>query len=67
MARILATQEQPLSPGTRGMSPSKDPLLALAKEDVRKCLEILDSVGSAPELQKTRTEVLRTAFADIHW
>ncbi|KAF2109975.1 fungal-specific transcription factor domain-containing protein [Lophiotrema nucula] len=66
MARILATQEQPLSPETSG-SPSNDPLLALAKEDVRKCLEILDSVGSAPELQKTRTEVLRTAFADIQW
>ena len=66
MARILATQEQPLSLDARG-DPSTDPLLALAKDDVRRCLEILDSVSSAPELQKTRTEVLRTAFADIQW
>ncbi|KAF2127503.1 hypothetical protein P153DRAFT_424159 [Dothidotthia symphoricarpi CBS 119687] len=67
MARILAQQEQPLSSKHHGMPPSADPLLQLAKEDVRKCLNILDSVGIAPEMQKTRTEVLRTAFADIMW
>lgn len=67
MARILAQQEQPLSYEHQGMPPSADPLLQLAKEDVRKCLDILDSVGLAPEMQKTRTEVLRTAFADIMW
>jgi hypothetical protein len=67
MARILGQQEQPLSPTHNGMPPSSDPLLQLAKEDARKCLEILDLVGIAPEMQKTRTEVLRTAFADILW
>ncbi|KAJ4312571.1 hypothetical protein N0V94_007387 [Neodidymelliopsis sp. IMI 364377] len=66
IARILGQQEQPLSPGHNG-PPSSDPLLMLAKEDARKCLEILDVVGIAPEMQKTRTEVLRTAFADILW
>ncbi|KAH7072211.1 fungal-specific transcription factor domain-containing protein [Paraphoma chrysanthemicola] len=67
MARILGQQEQPLSPAHNGLPPSSDPLLQLAKEDARKCLEILDLVGIAPEMQKTRTEVLRTAFADILW
>jgi hypothetical protein len=66
MARILGTQEQPLSPTHDGMSPAADPSLMQAKEDARKTLEILDMV-SAPEMQKTRTEVLRTAFADITW
>jgi hypothetical protein len=67
MARILGTQEQALSPGKEGMSPASDPLLVMAKEDAKKTLDILDHVGSAPEMQKTRTEVLRTAFADILW
>lgn len=66
MARILGQQEQSLSPGHNGQ-PSTDPLLMAAKDDARKCLEILDLVGIAPEMQKTRTEVLRTAFADILW
>jgi hypothetical protein len=66
MARILGQQEQSLSPGHNG-PPSTDPLLMAAKDDARKCLEILDLVGIAPEMQKTRTEVLRTAFADILW
>lgn len=67
MARILSQQEQPLSPTHSGMPPSSDTLLQLAKEDARRCLEILDLVGIAPEMRKTRTEVLRTAFADILW
>lgn len=67
MARILGQQDQPLSPSEQGMSPSSDPLLVMAKEDARKTLDILEQVGSAPEMQKTRTEVLRTAFAEISW
>jgi hypothetical protein len=67
MARILGQQEQPLSPAANGLPPASDPLLRLAKDDARKCLEILDLVGIAPEMQKTRTEVLRTAFQDILW
>ncbi|EOA87760.1 uncharacterized protein SETTUDRAFT_109192 [Exserohilum turcica Et28A] len=67
MARILGQQARPLSPTQSGLPPSSDPLLKEAKNDARKCLEILDVVGIAPEMQKTRTEVLRTAFADILW
>ncbi|KAF2199423.1 hypothetical protein GQ43DRAFT_376268 [Delitschia confertaspora ATCC 74209] len=68
IARILGTQEKPLSPSKQHLSPVSDPLLVAAKEDARRTLEILDHVGSgAPEMQKTRTDVLRTAFADIVW
>lgn len=66
MARILGTQEKPLSPEDHGMSPATDPLLTAAREDAKQCLNILDMV-SAPEVQKTRTDVLRTALADINW
>ncbi|CAN9344538.1 unnamed protein product [Alternaria alternata] len=67
MARILGQQAQPLSPTHNGLPPSADPLLKDAKDDARRCLDILDLVGIAPEMQKTRTEVLRTAFSDILW
>ena len=66
MARILGTQEKPLSPSDHGASPASDPLLTAARQDARHCLKILDMV-SAPEVQKTRTDVLRTALADINW
>ena len=40
----------------------------LAKADVRQTLEILELVGSsAPEMRKTRTDVLRSAFEEILW
>jgi Cdc6-like AAA superfamily ATPase len=43
-------------------------LFVLAKEDARKMLDILEHVGSsALEMQKTRTEVLKSAVADIPW
>jgi hypothetical protein len=67
MARILSQQDKPLTTKGTDLGPASDPLLVLAKEDSRKTLEILDLVGGAPELQKTRTEVLRTAFSDILW
>ena len=39
-----------------------------AKNDVRHVLEILEQVGSAaPEMQKTRTDVLRSAYEAIRW
>ncbi|KAF1968578.1 hypothetical protein BU23DRAFT_558450 [Bimuria novae-zelandiae CBS 107.79] len=66
MARILGTQEKPLSPENHGLSPALDPLLNAARQDAKYCLKILDMV-SAPEVQKTRTDVLRTALADINW
>ena len=67
MARILSQQEKPLTTRDTGLGPASDPLLVLAKEDSLKTLKILDSVSGVPELQKTRTEVLRTAFSDILW
>jgi hypothetical protein len=71
MARILATQEQPLQSSSNGnehgASPASDPLLAISKEDVRKMLDILNLEDGKAEMQKTRTDVLRTAFADIGW
>ncbi len=67
MARILAQQEHALSPGYDGMPAASDPFLQQAKTDTRKCLDILDVICVVPETQKTRTEVLRTAFQDILW
>ncbi|PVI01843.1 hypothetical protein DM02DRAFT_670977 [Periconia macrospinosa] len=67
IARILGTQEQPLSPDSQGgASPATDPLLTSAKDDAKKTLDILEMV-SAPEARKTRTDVLKTAFNDITW
>jgi hypothetical protein len=45
-----------------------EPLFVRAKEDVRRVLDILEQVGSAaPEMQKTRTDVLRSGFEAIRW
>ncbi|OCL10362.1 hypothetical protein AOQ84DRAFT_230832, partial [Glonium stellatum] len=67
MARILSTQDQSFTADS-SLPPSLDPLFVLAKADVRRTLEILDIVGSgAPEMQKTRTDVLRCAFEEIPW
>ncbi|KAF2870778.1 fungal-specific transcription factor domain-containing protein [Massariosphaeria phaeospora] len=67
MARILSAQEHPLAPDRDGLSPANDALLVQAREDAGRTLAILDMVGGAPEMQKTRTDVLRTACADIAW
>ncbi|CAI6334144.1 unnamed protein product [Periconia digitata] len=60
IARILGVQDQ------AHVDPATDPFLAVAKEDARKTLDILEMV-SAPEARKTRTDVLKTAFNDIKW
>jgi len=45
-----------------------EPFFVQAKNDVRRVLEILEQVGSAaPEMQKTRTDVLRSAYEAIRW
>jgi hypothetical protein len=68
MARILTVQAQSLQQHSPGLTLATEPLFAMAKMDVQRVLEILDMVGNvAPEMQKTRTEVLRTAFEDIRW
>jgi hypothetical protein len=72
MANLLAAYQpvpQPLSASSAyPESPLIETLFAESKEDVKRMLEILEHVGSAaPEMQKTRTDVLRTAFEAIHW
>ena len=68
MARILSVQDQPLSTADLSQSSASEPLFMRAKADVRQTLEILELVGSgAPEMQKTRTDVLRSAFEEILW
>jgi hypothetical protein len=68
MANLLgAYQPTPSSP-VLGMKPVVDPVFAGSKDAIRKMLEIIEHVGSAaPEMQKTRTEVLRTAWEAIQW
>jgi hypothetical protein len=44
-----------------------EPLFILVKEDVRRVLEILEQVSTAQEMQKTRTDVLRSAYESIGW
>jgi hypothetical protein len=62
MAGLLA-QYHPSSPIS-----AIGPLLVEAKEDIRMVLEILEQVGSSsPEMQKTRTDVLRSAYEAIPW
>ncbi|KAF2762336.1 hypothetical protein EJ05DRAFT_206134 [Pseudovirgaria hyperparasitica] len=64
MARILAIEQEAVS-GTPLVS---DPLHALVRIDIRRMLEIVEQIGAnAPEMQKTRTEVLRNAMQDIQW
>ncbi|KAJ9657554.1 hypothetical protein H2201_008155 [Coniosporium apollinis] len=70
ISKLLAAdrQQQPMSPGRLPRSAIPETLFVAAKVDVRKMLDILEHVGSgAPETQKTRTEVLRTAFEGIPW
>ena len=43
-----------------------DPLFMAARADIKKMLDILEHVGSGtPEMQKTRTSVLKSAFEAI--
>jgi hypothetical protein len=72
MANLLAAYQpvpQPVSTSPlMNEMPIIETLFAEAKDDVKRMLEILEHVGSsAPEMQKTRTEVLRKSFENIHW
>jgi hypothetical protein len=72
MANLLAAYQpvpQPIPASPRvNEGPIVESLFAESKEDVKRMLDILEHVGSAaPEMQKTRTEVLRLAFEAIHW
>jgi hypothetical protein len=68
MARILAAHGGPVEQSRVGPGVSTEPILLLAKINIRRMLDILEHVGNlAPEMQKTRTDVLRSAFEDIRW
>ena len=69
MASLLASFSPVPSSPIDGDSVSKvEPLFLEAKDDVRRALDILEHVASsAPEMQKTRTEFLRSAFEDIRF
>ncbi len=67
MAGILAMYD-PNSPLVLMQFVNLEGLMIQAKEDVRMVLEILEQVGNSdPEMQKTRTDVLRSAYEAIHW
>lgn len=45
-----------------------DPVFTTSRDAIRRMLEIIEHVGSAaPEMHKTRTGVLRTAWEAIQW
>lgn len=69
MASLLAAYSSvPSSPIDADNMSKVDPLFLEAKDDVRRALDILEHVASsAPEMQKTRTEFLRSAFEDIRF
>lgn len=66
MSNLLAAYNPSMS---SGLDESKSyPLFIDAKADVRRMLEIVEHIGSAaPEMQKTRGEVLRKAVEAIQW
>jgi hypothetical protein len=68
MANLLGTYQPSASSPILGMKPVVDPIYAESKDAIQKMLEIIENVGSAaPEMQKTRTEVLRNAWEAIQW
>jgi len=69
MASLLTSYTPvPSSPTNAANINKVDPLFLEAKDDVRRALDILEHVASsAPEMQKTRTEFLRSAFEDIRF
>lgn len=72
VANLLAAYQPVSQPVASSPLPAESPvvetLFAEAKDDVKRTLEILDHVGNAaPEMQKTRTDVLRLAYEAIHW
>jgi hypothetical protein len=69
MAKVLAAYSPSSVTSPPAGSFSKlEPIFVDAKEDVKRMLDIIEHVGSAaPEMQKTRTEVLRIAVEAIQW
>jgi hypothetical protein len=68
MSQLLAATYPSQAISGAVLSAIVDPFFLEAREDVRRVLEILEKVSNAaPEIQKTRTGVLRTAFEAIRW
>lgn len=68
MANLLGAYHPPPSSPILGVKHMVDPVFAGSRDAIRRMLEIIEHVGSAaPEMQKTRTEVLRTAWEAIQW
>jgi hypothetical protein len=73
IAELLGGIEDDSSPRSPGLAKSRrsvgsDATLQAAKSDVIRVLDILERVGSAaPDMQKTRIEVLRRAIENIRW
>jgi len=68
LAALPSSRSAASSPTAYGAPLVFESLFVEAKEDCRKVPEILEHVGNgAPEMQKTRTEVLRKAFEAIAW
>jgi hypothetical protein len=66
LCRLLARYRPPVP--TADNPGGAEPLYALTKQDVARVLSILETVGSAtPEVRKTRTEALRSAYKAIEW
>ncbi|KAF1992349.1 hypothetical protein K402DRAFT_388003 [Aulographum hederae CBS 113979] len=65
VARLLCTLPETL---LRPTGTDIEPFFRAAKNDAVRVLDILEHIGSvAPDMQKTRTEVLRKAFEAIGW
>lgn len=70
MARILGAQDQSISSKLEDEldgGACNNSLFVSAKHDATHALKILDHICHVPEMQKTRTEVLRSALAEITW
>ena len=68
MSTLLSAYQPGHSIGSSNPQALIDPFFVEARDDVRRVLDILEQVGSAaPEMQKTRTDVLRVAFESIRW
>lgn len=66
LSKLLARYRPPEP--TMANPPGPEPLYVSTKNDVARVLGILETVGSAtPEMRKTRTEALRSAYESIQW
>jgi hypothetical protein len=66
LSKILARYRPP--PPTPKNPEGAEPVYMQTKQELDRLLAILETVGSAtPEVRKTRTEALRSAYKLIEW